>query len=93
MSDILLEIDADLIEPHRLAGSVEDHLRNKRKRGQGGRIISPYEALKALVFEAEIVRLCAENMSFGMKLGDQDLARLRAAHRLIDSIVREATKS
>lgn len=87
----LNEIDADLIEPQRLAGSVIDHCIVKRKRGETGRMMSPYEALKALVFEAEVVMVGAENLAFGMKLSDEDRQRLRVAVGRISTIAREAT--
>lgn len=89
---MLDEIDSDLIEPERLAGSVIDHLRTKRNRGKEGRLISPYEALKSLAFEAQLIMVAGENLECGVKLTAEDRSRVRIACMRIDSIVREAVE-
>lgn len=87
---VLDEIDSDLIEPERLAGSVIDNLRMKRIQGKEGRLISPYEALKSIAFEAQLIMVAGENLECGLKLTDEDRSRLRIACMRINAIVREA---
>lgn len=87
---LLDEIDSDMIEPERLAGSVIDHLRTKRKQGEEGRLISPYEALKSLAFEAQLIMVAGENLECGLRLTADDISRLRIACMRINAILREA---
>lgn len=88
---ILERIDADLIEPQRLAGCVVDQLRNERRRqpANGPRGITAREALRALAFEAQLVAVAAENIAHGIALSDDDRARLLVAWGRITTIVSE----
>lgn len=92
MTTVLERIDADLIEPQRLAGCVIDELRSDRRRPpakqRGG--ISAREALKALQFEAMVVMVSAEQLSIGKPLSDPDKARLVVAFSRIGTIASEA---
>ena len=92
------EIDADLIEPQRLAECVIDSLKIERRLSashQGGRRrrhgISHREALQALQFEAQLVAVAASNLANGVELSEGDRARLLIAWGRIDIIVSEAT--
>jgi len=89
---IFERIDADLIEPQRLAGSVIDQLRTERRRpaANGSRGITAREALRALSFEAQLVAVAAENLAHGMALADGDRARLLVAWGRITEIASEA---
>lgn len=87
---VIDEIDGDLIEPERLAGSVIDHLRSKRKSGAEGHLISPYEALKSLAFEAQLIMVAGQNIDHGIKLTAEDRSRIQIAWKRIDIIVKEA---
>lgn len=91
---ILDRIDADLIEPKRLAECVIDRIKvDRRKHGDAaGRALSAREALLALTFEAQLVALCAENQAQGVALTDADRARLLVAWARITTIVSEACK-
>lgn len=88
----LRDIDADLIEPQRLAASVADVLVHERhhppRTGQRG--ISARDALRALHFEAFLVSVAASNLAHGEPLNDEDRARLLLAWGRIDTIVSEA---
>lgn len=93
MNGILDRIDADLIEPQRLAECVIDRIKvDRRKRDYAGRPLSAREALLALTFEAQLVALCAENQAQGVALTDADRARLLVAWARITTIVSEACK-
>lgn len=78
---ILERIDADLIEPQRLAECVIDQIKiERRKSGDAaGRPLSAREGLIALHFEAHFVAVAAQNMAQGMALEADDLARLMVA--------------
>lgn len=89
--NIFERIDADLIEPQRLAASVIDEVViQRRRRDDTGRGLTAREALAALKFEALVVSLAAQNMARGMALGDADLTRLLVAWGRIDTIAAEA---
>ena len=91
VNNILDEIDADLIEPQRLAGAVVDQVViRRRKRDYNGRSLTAREALQALAFEAQFVAVAAQNMAHGLTLGAGDLARLMLAWARIDIITTEA---
>ncbi len=94
MSGILETIDADLVEPQRLAQSVIDKLRVERRRPRrdGARGLTAREALQALVFEAQLVALCAENQAQGVVLTNADRARLLVSWGLIETIYNEVVK-
>ena len=88
------QIDADLIEPQRLAACVVDQLKIERHRPSrnGPRGISAREALQALAFEAQLVALCAENQAQGIQLSTDDRARLLVAWARIDVIYSEVAR-
>jgi hypothetical protein len=89
------QIDADLIEPDRLAECVIDTLKSERRRPpRDGRQrgISAREALIALKFEATFVWVCAANLRAGTELVDDDFDRLVVACQRIDTIVEEAAR-
>ena len=88
---IFERIDADLIEPQRLAGSVVDRLLiDRRKRDYTGRALTAREALQALTFEAQFVAVAAQNLAQGITLEAGDLARLMVTWARIDTIATEA---
>ena len=84
-------IDADLIEPHRLAGCVVDELRAERRQQSRNvpRGITVREALKALRFEVLLVAIAAQNIANGVAFNDDDRARLMVAWALIEAILDE----
>ena len=86
------EIDADLIEPHRLAACVIDELKAERRRPPQSthRGLSLREALTALRFEVVFVSVAAQNLARGLVVSDDDLARLMIAWARIESILDEA---
>lgn len=90
----LNEIDADLIEPQRLAQCVVDQLRLERRgpRRTDSRGLSAREALQALAYEAHLVAVCAENQALGMPLTNDDRARLLVSWGLIDTIYTEVVR-
>lgn len=89
--DILERIDADLIEPQRLAGAVIDQALIERRRPEyRGRALTAREALAALKFEVLVVAVAAENIANGIALSDADRARLLLAWARIDAIAAEA---
>lgn len=90
----LNEIDADLIEPQRLAQCVVDQLRVERRRPHRAvnRGLSAREALQALAYEAQLVAVCAENQALGMPLTADDRARLLVAWGLIETIYTEVAR-
>lgn len=88
--NIFERIDADLIEPQRLAGSVVDEVViQRRKRDYNGRALNAREALQALKCEALVVSLSAQNMAQGITLEAGDLARLMVAWARIETIATE----
>ena len=90
-ANILDVIDADLIEPQRLAGAVVDRvLIDRKKRDYTGRGLTAHEALKALAFEALLVAVAAQNLARGMALLDADLSRLLVAWARIETLAAEA---
>jgi hypothetical protein len=90
---ILHRIDADLIEPQRLAGAVIDQtLIERRRRPEHRGQLTAREALVALKFEALVVALAAQNVARGISLSDDDRARLLVAWARIDTIAAEATR-
>lgn len=85
------KIDADLIEPQRLAGSVLDQARIERKKpGSNGRPLSSREALQAARFEVQLVAVAAENLARGITLGEDDHARLLMAWARLEALSVEA---
>ena len=92
MSGTILErIDAGLIEPQRLAGSVIDEVViQRRRRDCNGRALTAREALQALAFEALVVSLSAQNLAQGIALEAGDQARLMVAWARIETIAAEA---
>ena len=94
MSGILETIDADLIEPRRLAASAIDQLKVERRKppANGRRGITAREALKVLAFESQLVALCAENQAQGIVLTDADRTRLMVALARITTIIAEANQ-
>ena len=88
---IMDKIDADMIEPQRLAGSVLDQARIER-RGHGGteRPLSAREALQAARFEMQLAALAAENLAHGVPLTDDDRARLLLASGRLQALAAEA---
>ena len=86
--DLLPAIDADLIEPKRLAGCVIDQLiiRQRRPAEQRWRL-SAREALHALRYEAWFVAVAAENLAHGLALSDDDRARLLIASGHVEVIL------
>lgn len=92
MNGILDRIDADLIEPQRLAEAVADRIKvDRRKHGDAGRPMSAREALIALHFEAHFVAVAAQNMAQGIALDADDLARLMVAWSRIAFIANVVT--
>lgn len=88
---ILNKIDADLIEPQRVAQCVIDELTIARRRsGHSGRGLSAREGLQALDFEARLVAVAAQNVAHGMALQADDLSRLMLAWARITTIAKEA---
>ena len=89
--NIFERIDADLIEPQRLAGAVVDQVViQRRKRDYTGRSLTAREALQALVFEAQFVAVAAQNLAHGFTLEAGDLNRLMLAWARVDIIATEA---
>lgn len=93
------DIDPHLIEPQRLAGSVQDTIIIERsQRGYSGRAISTREALQALTYEANFVAVAALNLRWCKAqskcgctiLADSDIDRLLIAKNAIDGITAEA---
>ena len=94
-ANIFTRIDADLIEPQRLAASVRDELLVDRGRPPARRYgngITAREALLALWFEASLVAVSAENLATGKVLTDADRVRLWVAYGNIYAIVQEAVR-
>jgi hypothetical protein len=90
-ANIFERIDADLIEPQRLAGSVIDEVViQRRKRDYNGRALTAREALQAVRFEAQFVAVAAQNLAQGIALEADDLNRLLVAWARIDTIATEA---
>ena len=88
---IFERIDADLIEPQRLAGSVLDQARIERRlHGSSGRPLSSREALRAARFEVQLAAVAAENLARGIALDDGDRARLLLAWARLDALASEA---
>ena len=86
----LSDIDADLIEPQRLAECVIDQLKiDERKTPRTGPRITAREALRALWFEAQVIVVGAHNVANGLTLSDEDLDRVATAWSRIDFICRE----
>lgn len=90
-TSLLDTIDADLIEPQRLAESVIDQLTIERRKPPTDkpRGISAREALIALRFEAQVVALAAHNIAAGICLTEDDKARLMLAWGRIEVITTE----
>lgn len=87
---VLEAIDAELIEPQRLAACVIDELKlNRRRPAERRTFLSAVEALAALDFEAQLVAVAAENLAQGLPFTDEDRARLLIAWARIQYIVRE----
>lgn len=89
----LERIDVDLIELHRLAGCVIDQIVIDRRRSVVKQhSITAREALLALLYEAQLVAVAAENIASGLQLSDDDHARLLVAWGRISAIVSEAVR-
>ena len=89
--NIFERIDADLIEPQRLAGSVIDEVViQRRRRDYNGRALTAREGLQALTFETQLVAVVAQNLAQGITLEAGDLARLMVAWARIETIATEA---
>ena len=87
------DIDADLIEPQRLAGCVLDELRAERRwppHDDRQRGISLREAMTALRFEVTLTAVAAGNIAAGLALSDDDRARLMIAWARIEAVLDEA---
>lgn len=93
IAGILDRIDADLIEPQRLAECVIDRIKvDRRKHGDAaGRPLSARESLIALHFEAHFVAVAAQNLAHGIALDADDLARLMVAWARIAFIANVVT--
>lgn len=88
---IMDKIDADLIEPQRLAGCVLDQARIERRRpGNSGRPLTSREALQAARFEVQLTAVAAENLAQGFTLTDSDRARLLVAWARLEALALEA---
>lgn len=85
------QIDADLIEPQRLAECVIDALRIERRKPPTDkpRGISARDALKAIHFEAQLVATAALSVAEGVPLTDADKTRLMVAWARIDTLTTE----
>ncbi len=88
----LNQIDADLIEPQRLAECVIDQLKIERCTlpPDQPRGITAREALIALRYDAQLVALSASNLSHGVALTDYDLACLLVAWGHIEAVMEGA---
>lgn len=87
------DMDADLIEPQRLADCVLDELRAERRRpprDDRQRGISLRDAVTALRFEFTLVAVAAGNIAAGVALSDDDRARLMIAGLRIEAVLDEA---
>lgn len=86
------QIDADLIEPERLAACVVDQLKieHRKPASDQTRGISAREALIALRFEVQLVAVAALNVTQGLVLSAQDLARVLVAWARIEAILEGA---
>lgn len=88
---IMDKIDADLIEPQRLAGCVLDQARIERRRPESnGRPLTSREALQAARFEVQLAAVAAENLAQGFTLTDGDRARLLVAWARLEALAVEA---
>ena len=88
---IMDKIDADLIEPQRLAGCVLDQARIERRRPGGtGHRLTSREALQAARFEVQLAAVAAENLAQGFTLTDGDRARLLVAWARLEALAVEA---
>jgi hypothetical protein len=86
-SMILEKIDADLIEPHRLAECAIDHLLIEQRLPPEDRMsITPREALAVLAYEADFVAVCAANQAMGIELTDRDREALSVSVDRINTI-------
>lgn len=88
----LERMDADLIEPPRLAACVIDELVIARRKPIAPVGITAREALIALRFETWFVAIAAENLAQGLALSDEDRARLLIAHGRIATIAEEVIR-
>lgn len=88
----LTDIDADLIEPQRLAECVIDQLKIERRKSPADTRhgLSAREALIALQFEAQLIAVAAHSLSQGFTLSAHDLARLLVAWARVEAILEGA---
>lgn len=87
----LTDIDPDLIEPQRLAGSTLDQARNERRRTRNpGPTLTAREALQAARFELQLAVVAIENVAYGIALNDADRARLILAGVRLEALAAEA---
>lgn len=85
--------EADLIEPHRMAPSMLDDIRNQRRKPVAQRRRpTPIEALRALQYEGCFVLVAAQNLAQGIELCEADLDRLAEAARRIRVIQEEVCR-
>lgn len=93
MSSIFEAIDAQLIEPQRLAQCVLDHVKSEAKKKPADRVRLTYrEALIALLVESQIVTVTALNVANDVELSEADKERLIVAHRTIERVVSEVLR-
>jgi len=91
--NILEAIDADLIEPQRLASSVIDKIITERnKSGHAGRALSARDCLLAIDYETQFMAVFAANLECGTTLTDEDWERFYSARRQIEFIVSEVVR-
>ena len=86
-ADILTRIDADLIEPQRLAQAVLDQLQIERRTDPTAGRLTAREALQALYYEAFFVCITAHSLANGIVLRTVDLERLLLAWARIEAII------
>lgn len=85
--------EADLIEPHRMAPSMLDDIRNQRRKPVAQRRRpTPIEALRALQYESCVILVAAQNLAQGIELREADLDRLAEAARRIRVIQEEVCR-
>ena len=91
MMNILEKIDADLIEPQRLAACVLDQTTiERRHRPNDDWLLSSREALQAARFEMQLASVAAQNVAYGVTLHDDDRARLLLASARLEALAAEA---
>lgn len=91
---VLADIDADLIEPQRLAECVIDQLKIEHRHPPKDkpRGISAREAMRAINYEAHLVATAALNIAEGLPLTDADRSRLLVAWARIETLTSEVSR-